>query len=100
MEPATIPVEDLEIEAPKVAYLATKGVTVDDVYEVFWNAPRYAMSPGVLGPRFAMLGPNRAARYLLVAIAPMDNVGRWRVITAYWLRESRGRKNYERLVQP
>jgi hypothetical protein len=40
-----------------------------------------------------MLGQNLQGRYLLAALAHIEGDA-WRVVTAYWLRESRGRRLY------
>jgi uncharacterized DUF497 family protein len=89
-----IDIAELIIDEAKSAYIATKGVDFDDVLEVLRGSPRFFVSHAGHGPRYAMLGPNRAERFLLVAIAHVD-ARVWRVVTAYWLRQSRGRRLYE-----
>jgi hypothetical protein len=85
----------LEINDEKAAYIqAEKNVTPEDVREVIGLSPRYFVRQTQSGDEYAALGPNQAGRYLTVAISPMEGEGDWRLITAYWLRESRGRRLY------
>ena len=91
-----IDVAYLEIDDAKSAYIRTeKGVAPDDVREVVGLSPRYFVRQGADGPEYSILGPNQAGRYLVIAIATMGVPGDWRLITAYWTRESRGRRLYE-----
>ena len=89
-------VEALMLDTAKEAYIqAAHGVTGNDVFEVFTNAPHFYRNVGGRGAPGVILGPNRDGRFLLVAIAPVED-GLWRVVTAYWLGESRRRRRYER----
>jgi hypothetical protein len=95
VERADIEVATLQVDDEKATYiLYTHDVTVDAVFEVWQNAPRYFVEYNERGPRYSLLGPNRNGRFLVVAIAPVD-VGVWRVVTAYWIRDARGRRRYE-----
>ena len=89
-------VSGLAIDPAKEEYIRTaKGVVYDDILEVHENAPRYFQSHDRNGrERFAMIGSNRAGRYLLTAIEQVAG-NEWRVISAYWLRTARGRRLYE-----
>jgi uncharacterized DUF497 family protein len=91
---AEIEVDSLLIDEAKEAYIATKGVSFNNILEVFANAPHFFVSYNEVGSRYAMLGPNLSGRYLLTAIAQIDE-GVWRVVSAYWLRSTRGRRLYE-----
>jgi hypothetical protein len=68
-----IEVASLDISEAKATYIATKGVSIADVTEVFENRPRFfseTTAPGNV--RYSFLGPNLSDRFLLVAIAPVD----------------------------
>jgi uncharacterized DUF497 family protein len=91
---AEIEIASLLIDEAKEAYIGTKGVQFADILEVLAGAPRFFVSFDRRGERYAMLGPNQAGRYLLTAIANVDE-GVWRVVSAYWLRANRGRRLYE-----
>jgi hypothetical protein len=89
-----IEVTEIIIEEAKEAYIEdVKGVSYSDVLDVFENKPRFFVSYGARGERFEMLGPNASGRFLLTGMAEVDG-GTWRVVTAYWLRSSRGRRLY------
>jgi hypothetical protein len=89
--------ESLDVPLAKAEYIEThKGVTADDVYEVFNNAPHFYRNTTDRGAPAVMLGPNHAGRFLMVPIAPAEFPGGWYVVTAYWLRSRRGRQKYER----
>ncbi len=94
MERTELEVAELTADDRKRAYLLTKGVSFVDVLEVFLGHPRYFHSRSVSGERFAILGPNKGGRFLLVPILPGDSHGVWRVVTAYWLNERRARRFY------
>jgi hypothetical protein len=91
--PLEIDISEMMIDEAKSAYIATKGVNFADVLEVLALRPRFFVSVTERGTRYAMLGPNRTGRFLLVAIGHVE-AGVWRVITAYWLRAARGRRLY------
>jgi hypothetical protein len=96
VEQVELDIASLDISDEKAAYIDTvKGVSPADVYEVLSYRPRMFMNRTERGDRYAVLGPNRRGRYLTIAIAATDIDGNWRLITAYWLRESRGRRLYE-----
>jgi hypothetical protein len=91
-----IVVTDLAIAADKAAYIAVeKKVSENDVREVLALRPRFFVREGTGGPEYSVLGPNLAGRYLTIAIAPLEEEGDWRLLTAYWLDERRGRRLYE-----
>lgn len=96
---AAISVSSIAISEAKAGYIITKGVLVADVNEVFENAPRFFLEVNAEGDsRYFFLGPNLNGRFLLVAIAPVESSeeeNEWRLISAYWLRERRGRRLYE-----
>jgi hypothetical protein len=95
LERADLGVEWLLLDTAKESYIQTAHrVSGTDVFEVFANAPHFYRNTSGKGAPGVMLGPNRAGRFLTVAIAPVDSAGAWRVVTAYWLRESRGRRRY------
>jgi hypothetical protein len=95
VEQEPIEVARLEIDEAKEAYLqAAKGVTGSDIIEVWLNVPRYFVNLGGRGAPNVMLGPNRGGRFLFVPIAPTENEGVWRVVTAYWLSRARALRLY------
>lgn len=89
-----IEVASIVIDERKAAYIATKGVKTTDVTEVFENQPRFFEEVKDDRSRYSMLGPNGSGRFLLVAIAHVEDA-EWRLISAYWLRANRGRRLYE-----
>jgi hypothetical protein len=89
-------VTDLAIDDNKASYIEVeKKVTPADVREVLGFRPRFFVRQSERGFVYAGLGPNVAGRYLTFAIEPLEGEGNWRLITAYWLRESRGRRLYK-----
>ena len=97
LERADLGVESLLLDTAKESYIqAAHDVSGSDVFEVFANAAHFYRNTSGKGAPAVMLGPNRAGRFLTVAIAPVEAEGVWRVVTAYWLRDSCGRRRYER----
>jgi hypothetical protein len=95
VERAELDVAELILDDAKANYIAIHhDVMASDIDEVFRNEPRYLVSYKDGKERFAMLGPSKAGRFLTVAIM-RTNGSTWRVVTAYWLRESRARRFYE-----
>ncbi|HEX5368986.1 MAG TPA: hypothetical protein VFY10_06175 [Dehalococcoidia bacterium] len=92
---AEIVVEDILIDERKAAYIRKKGVQTHDVLEVLEHIPHFFEETIDSNHRYSMLGPNRAGKFLLVAIARVEG-NEWRLITAYWLtRRGRARRLYE-----
>jgi hypothetical protein len=93
---ADLVVTDLAISQDKAAYvLSEKRVSEDDMREVLALSQRFFVRQGEAGPEYSALGPSLSGRYLTIAIAPLEEEGYWRLITAYWLDERRGRRLYE-----
>ena len=90
--PADIEVDFIFISDEKAEYVEqVHGVTTADIWSIFSLAPRYFVDDR---GRYSMVGPSENRRYLLVGLLPTDEVGTWRLITAYWLRPARGRRLY------
>lgn len=88
-------IAELQVDERKERYLqAQKRVEYLDILEGLFNAPRFFRLTSGGRTRFNMLGPNRGGRYLLTAIANVEDT-RWRVVTAHWLDERRGKRDYE-----
>jgi hypothetical protein len=92
-------VEALLITDSKAGYIASRGISVTEVFEVLENAPRFfaRRNPESGSNEYAMLGQTLSGRFLTVAIEEVDrSEGVWRLITAYPLNARRGRRGYER----
>lgn len=90
--PAEIEVDAIIITDEKAAYFeAVHDVTRADVWAVLGLAPRYLVDGQ---GRYSMVGRSAEGRYLMVGLVPTSEEGAWRLVTAYWLRESRGRRLY------
>jgi hypothetical protein len=92
-------VEALEIDESKAAYIARRGITPQDVFQVLWNddfVPHFYVryNEKKAKDEFSMLGRTRSGRFLRVAIELVE-AGRWRLITAYWRRSKGAEREYK-----
>lgn len=96
-----MPVEEIYFrwdysEAGNVRHIVAHGVTVDDVVEVYKNAPRFFASSRHDRASHMMIGPNIRGRYLQVAMDRTFEPSVWYVVTANWLERRRGERLYHR----
>jgi hypothetical protein len=90
-----IEVTELTVDDAKAAYIERQhNVTAADVSQVMEGVPHFFLRRGRRGDEYSVLGLNRAGRYLVIAIAQVHG-GEWRLVTAYWLNERRGRRLYD-----
>ena len=81
-------------ENGNVLHIAAHGVTVEDVLEVFKNAPRFFAGNRRDRASHMMIGPNLQGRYLQVAVDRTFEANVWYVVTANWLQRRRGERLY------
>jgi hypothetical protein len=82
-------------EAGNVVHIAAHGMAIDDVLEVYANAPRFFEGNRRARASHMMIGPNLRGRYLQVALDRTFEAKVWYVVTAHWLERRRGQRLYE-----
>ena len=76
-------VADLQIDEDNEAEMAAHGVTPEEVWQVWTNAPRYFRNKRGRSATHLMIGPTFGGRMLTVPLAPTAQDDVWRPATAY-----------------
>lgn len=92
MKRVNLSVDVITISEAKLGYIRTKDVDEADVNEVLLNAPAYFLFNSEWGI-YDMIGPNLAGRILYVGIQNVQ-ADEWRLVTAFWNDDGRGRRFY------
>ena len=76
-------VDWLEIDEEVEHHLARHGVRAGDVWEILSNTHLLFPKREHADERIYLLGPTNGGRILKVSLAPTDEPGTWRPITAF-----------------